>query len=211
MWWVSNWLMCQAQKVIMNGVTSDWSPVTTGVPQGFILGPVLFIIINDLDAGLEGILSKFADNTKLGEAPDSLKGREGLQRDLDKLVGWTITKHIKFNKKKCEILHLEWGNPGCLYSLWNEMPESSAMERDLGILVNGDRLSWIRWTDVFFHETLLCGVKVTASHLNTIEYTGGEGQKLTVGDGTYMDMEEWRKERDKETDFHVWKVQEEQA
>ncbi|KAJ7426227.1 rna-directed dna polymerase from mobile element jockey-like [Willisornis vidua] len=92
--------------------------------KGSILGPVLFM--NDLDAGLEGIQSKFADDTKLGAAIDSLEGREALKRDLDKLEGWAMTNHMKFNKGKCHILHLGWGNLGCMYRQGDETLESNA-------------------------------------------------------------------------------------
>ena len=111
--------------------------VSSGVPQGSVLGPLLFTIyINDIDCGLASKLWKFADDTKICSNVDSVVGNIKLQEDLDKLYNWSLKWQMKFNIDKCSVVHLGHNNVKYNYTLSNQLLHKSDLERDLGIFVD---------------------------------------------------------------------------
>jgi hypothetical protein len=135
--WIEQWLCGRRQRVSINKTFSDWVDVSSGVPQGSVLGPVLFLIyINDIDIDLISRLSKFADDTKLYNSVSTDQDRVGLQSDLDKLHEWSKKWQMKFNVDKCSVVHLGKNNVHHSYKLGKFDLKSSKRERDLGVIVD---------------------------------------------------------------------------
>ena len=100
---------------MVDGGYSNWKPVTSGIPQGSILGPFLFVVfINDLPDQLTNMVYMFADDTKVFARVSDDEERKSLQDDLDNLVKWSATWKLNFNISKCKVMHL--GNENKLFT-----------------------------------------------------------------------------------------------
>ena len=121
----------------MDGVRSDWKDVISGIPQGSVIGPLLFIIfINDMPSEVKLNLCKlFADDCKLYGTlgrPEENK----LQLDLSRLEEWSRKWQLPFNESKCKVMHLGFNNPSRSYVLNNHTLEASDNEKDLGVVID---------------------------------------------------------------------------
>jgi len=132
--WIQNWLAGRKQRVVLRGARSEWLPVISGVPQGSVLGPLLFLIyINDIDEEVSSPILKFADDTKILRPLTSTNDHEELQKDLDKLHRWSLKWEMKFNASKCKVIHFGHNNPQFPYIIEGQILEKSSQEKDLGI------------------------------------------------------------------------------
>ncbi|CAM5151147.1 unnamed protein product [Eretmochelys imbricata] len=135
--WIRNWLTGRLQWVLSKGELSGWREVTSGVPQGSILGPILFnLFITDLGAKSGSVLIKFEDDTNLGGIANLEKDGDILQEDLDDLVNWSNSNRMKFNSEKCKVMHLGINNKNFSYKLGTHQLEVTEEEKNLGVLVD---------------------------------------------------------------------------
>lgn len=137
--WLEDWLSARKQRVVINGKASNWRDVLSGVPQGSVLGPVLFLIyVNDIDEGITCKISKFADDTKITSKVTTTIDKSELQLNLDRLVNWTEKWQMKFNVDKCKVMHIGNSNDQANYILNGSNLTKVNQEKDLGITISSD-------------------------------------------------------------------------
>jgi len=122
---------------VINGEESEWVEVTSGVPQGSVLGPILFVIyINDLDEKIMSKILKFADDTKLVRGVKTYEDYYELGEDLSKLYKWSEDWQMSFNLDKCQVMHIGNNNNRSSYSMGGRDLEEVDEEKDLGVIIN---------------------------------------------------------------------------
>jgi len=137
--WIENWLKDREQRVVLLGSNSKWTRVKSGVPQGSVLGPLLFLIyINDIDDSVCSNLLKFADDTKVFSVVHTKNDIDRLQKDLLNLGNWSQDWLMLFNVDKCKVMHLGINNNKANYELNGKTLEEVIEERDLGVIIQND-------------------------------------------------------------------------
>ena len=138
--WINSWLSGRKQRVRHGNIFSQWLEVLSGVPQGSVLGPLLFIIfINLIDEALIDLISfikKFADDTKVGRKIQTALDCEKLQNDLNMLLEWSNNWKMQFNEDKCKVIHFGKKNPCFNYFMNGIKLESIDSEKDVGVMIH---------------------------------------------------------------------------
>ena len=137
--WIGAFLLERQQRVIVGGCRSGWAPVPSGVPQGSVLAPLLFILyVNDVPDTLSCGIKVFADDSKLYRPVRHFTDPPALQEDLNAAVRWADKWQLTFNADKCKVLHIGRQNRHHPYTLRGETLEDTAAERDLGVYVDAE-------------------------------------------------------------------------
>ena len=148
-----SYLRNRTQRVVLDNCTSDIIDVLSGVPQGSIFGPLLFVLfINDIFHNIDknSLIGLYADDTKLSRKIATSADCDILQHDIDTLKKWCINNKMKFNSDKCKVLTVTKSEPIFInelpfckypYTLGQNILDYTSCERDLGILIN-ERLDW---------------------------------------------------------------------
>ena len=161
--WIKSFLSGRKQCVRINNECSSWISVLSGIPQGSVLGPILFVLfINDLPDVVNSCIQLFADDAKIFDSVHLREEQSGtrLQNDIDSLFEWSEKWQLPFNTSKCKVLHIGRSNPCRRYKIDGNPLKSVNEEKDLGIIVD---------TDLSFHKQTAAAIKKANASLGMIK------------------------------------------
>lgn len=171
--WLRSFLTDRKQQVIVGDKVSEWSDVHSGVPQGTVLGPLLFtMFIADVPDLLDNYIAMFADDTKIYQIVEDLDSGGNLQDDLERLEAWANTMQMIFHPDKCKVMHLGSNNPRQAYTMTTENGAHHTLkvteeEKDLGVIVDHQlRFSKHIQTQVSKANRVLGAIKHTFSAID---------------------------------------------
>lgn len=142
--WITNYLSDRTQTVVVNGKSSEKANVISGVPQGTVLGPLLFLVyINDLPELVKCKIRLFADDALIYRVIDSINDAISLQEDLNQLMNWEHEWSMEFNPDKCKVLRITNKRNTIIqpYSMHNQVLEVVDSAKYLGVYIH-KKLSW---------------------------------------------------------------------
>ena len=137
--WIESYLNRRSQRVIVDGKYSEWSPVLSGVPEGSILGPILFTCyVADLPQHINSPCLSYADDVKIFKRVVSIADAQSLQSDLDRLSSWSKTWCLKLNPAKCSVISFTLRTSPHLfpYVLDGHQLQRCLRVRDLGVILD---------------------------------------------------------------------------
>ena len=192
--WIQAFLTDRQQKVLVNGSESSWSCVESGIPQGSILGPILFtLFVNDIPDLIKTSISMYADDTKLYCPLTSDESALDLVEDLSNLQEWARMMQMRFHPDKCKVMHLGKNNPKFNYYMQDSFTETTCqqhtlattlLEKDLGVFIDSELDFTMHTIETFKYlnkETLLMLYKsIIRPHLEFGMYIWSSNLKINV-------------------------------
>ena len=137
--WIKDFLSERKQRVVVGGQMSSWKPVTSGIPQGSVLGPLLFsIFINDMPDLVNSMMKLFADDAKIFKAIESIEDIEMIQEDINKLLQWSLDWQLPLNISKCKCMHYGKKNPNHNYTMGGVPLSEGTSEVDVGVTFDAE-------------------------------------------------------------------------